>query len=111
MKSELKNMLFRSKGPCLTPPIELPGPGVLVFRPDEVESEKPSERKITKEQFEASYCKRSNISLEDYHSPELLNRITLPCACGAKECEGWAAIPNDPKSIEDQMRIYGPKDL
>jgi len=36
-------------------------------------------------------------------------RVTLPCACDSELCEEWAAIPNDPISIEDHLKFHTPK--
>jgi len=59
---------------------------------------------MTKEEFEESYCRRSNITLEVYHRW----KVTLPCECTYEGCQGWAAIPNDPSCIEDHMKFYMP---
>ena len=61
-------------------------------------------KKLTKEEFEKRYCKRGKISLALYHK----HRVTLPCACGYEDCQGWAAVFNDRSSIEHHMRFYAP---
>lgn len=60
---------------------------------------------MKKEEFEKGYIERSGITPELYHK----YWVTLPCDCGGNGCEGWAAIPNDPISIEDHNRFYNPE--
>lgn len=60
---------------------------------------------MTKEEFEKWYCYRSGITVEEYHND--LNLITLPCNCDYEDCEGWAAITNEPRYIDIHNRLYG----
>lgn len=61
--------------------------------------------RITKEEFEKGYIERSHITKEWYDK----YYVTLPCACGAKECQGWAKVRNTIEDIRDQMTLYVPK--
>lgn len=60
---------------------------------------------MTKEEFEKGYCERSGITIEFYNK----YKVTLPCACGEEDCEGWAAMSNDPELIKWHMQFYAPK--
>lgn len=44
---------------------------------------------MTKEQFIAAYCERSNVTWEWLSK----YRTALPCACGEYGCEGWQMVP------------------
>lgn len=57
---------------------------------------------MTKEKFEEEYCKRSGITLEDYHK----YFVTLSCRCGEADCKGWAVVPNSPLSIKAHKENY-----
>lgn len=58
---------------------------------------------MTKEEFIAGYCARSGISRATFDAC----RKALPCACGADECLGWAAVGRDME--ETHMELYAPK--
>ena len=57
---------------------------------------------MDKQEFEEKYCKKSNITLSEYHE----NFITLSCSCGDPSCEGWACVCNDAKSIKAHKELY-----
>ncbi len=57
---------------------------------------------MTKHEFEQSYIKKSDLTLDDYN----LNFVTLECNCGAKQCRGWAAVSNNPRSIKSHTDLY-----
>ncbi len=59
---------------------------------------------MTKQEFEAGYIGRSGITQESYDK----DTVTLPCACGADNCEGWAAVGNTPRRIRTHMELYAP---
>jgi hypothetical protein len=44
---------------------------------------------MTREEWEAGYIKRSDITKEVYDKFS----VTLPCDCGNKDCKGWASLP------------------
>jgi hypothetical protein len=60
---------------------------------------------MSKEEFEQEYCKKSGITLDQYHNE--YNQITLPCNCDSKDCNGWVAVTNEPLLVECHMKIYG----
>ena len=62
---------------------------------------------MSKEDFEAMYCGRSNITRERYKQWF----ITLSCACDYKECKGWAAVHNSPDMIKDHLELYAPREI
>jgi len=55
--------------------------------------------------FEKDYCEKSEISI-NYYNEEF---VTLPCNCGQKDCNGWACVSNNKRSIENHTRLYAPK--
>lgn len=57
---------------------------------------------ITKEEFENRYIEESEISQEFYND----EFITLPCTCDGEDCEGWAAISNNPLSLKGHNYLY-----
>ena len=57
-----------------------------------------------KDQFEKDYCKQSGITIEQYNG--FFNQITLPCNCGDKSCERWAAVTNTPLTIKAHENHY-----
>lgn len=57
---------------------------------------------MTKEEFEQSYCERSEITREYYNE----HFVTLPCDCDYEECEGWACVNNDEISIHAQNKDW-----
>lgn len=59
---------------------------------------------MTKEEFEKGYCKRSEISIDEYRDD--YNLITMPCNCGDDTCEGWAAVDNREISIKAHKDLY-----
>lgn len=60
---------------------------------------------MKKEEFEAGYCERSNIT-RFYYDKWF---ITLPCACDYEGCKGWAAVSKKDDFIKDHMELYAPK--
>lgn len=60
---------------------------------------------MKKEEFEAGYCKRSNITKSSYDRWF----VPLPCACDYEGCKGWAAVGKDKDLIKDHMELYTPK--
>lgn len=62
---------------------------------------------MTREVFEKSYCKRSNITLEQYREWF----VTLPCACDYEGCQRWAAVHNSPDAIKAHLELYAPKEI
>ena len=61
---------------------------------------------MNKAEFEKGYCERSFISLEQYRRW----KVTMPCECDSEDCEGWAAILNEPAAIAHQKEFCSPKD-
>lgn len=57
---------------------------------------------MTKQEFEQSYIKESGITSDDYN----LNFVTLECNCGSRQCKGWAAVSNYPRSIKSHTDLY-----
>lgn len=51
---------------------------------------------LTKEEFIKAYCEGSNITEEEL----LEGHVILPCSCDYEGCKGWAAVGNNPLSIE-----------
>lgn len=51
--------------------------------------------KLTKEDFEIEYCNNDGMSIEEYYKTQ----VTLPCNCEYKDCKGFAAVSNNPRSI------------
>lgn len=49
---------------------------------------------MTKDEFEAAYAQRSNVTVEALHE---MGRYGTPCDCGEEICEGWQMA-----RIEDQ---------
>lgn len=60
---------------------------------------------MTKDEFEESYCKKSDITREQYSQD--LNLISLPCNCELPGCQGFAAIPNESKHIRWHNKFNG----
>jgi hypothetical protein len=54
---------------------------------------------MTKEEFIIGYCERSHMPRADFD----VMLVALPCSCGVPECNGWAAIGNDPWTIKTHM--------
>ena len=59
---------------------------------------------MTREEFEARYCARSNITRENYKEWF----VSLPCACDYAGCQGWGAISNNPDMIRVHQELYAP---
>lgn len=57
---------------------------------------------MTKETFIKQYCKNSQISKEEFEH----YFIALPCNCGEKECNGWAAVQNTNFAIKKHNKLY-----
>ena len=57
---------------------------------------------LTKQRFEQNYCLRSSITLDFYKE----HFVTLPCACKADTCEGWAAVSNNPQALKSHLGLY-----
>ena len=58
---------------------------------------------MDKEGFEKMYIHLSNITPEFYVS----HFVTLECHCDNPLCRGWAAVSNNPQSIESHNKLYG----
>ena len=59
---------------------------------------------MQKKDFEATYCRRSNITKPFYDKWF----ITLPCACDCTACEGWAAVGRSDGAIKAHTELYAP---
>lgn len=57
---------------------------------------------INKIKFEQDYINRSEISLEEYQEWF----VTLPCKCGASDCEGWSAVHANYHSVGIHVDLY-----
>jgi hypothetical protein len=60
--------------------------------------------KINKAEFESDFIRRSGITEEVYNQ----YRITLPCDCGADNCDGWAAVLKEPGGIYYHIQFHFP---
>ncbi len=52
---------------------------------------------MTRSDFIAAYCQRSNITWERLSE----RRECVKCECGEPECEGWAMVPKDATTAEE----------
>ena len=59
---------------------------------------------MTKEEFIAGYCERSQITWEELQPFQ----VALPCSCGDESCCGWAMVSNNPLSVQSHMQLYAP---
>ena len=57
---------------------------------------------MTIDEFEENYCKLSEIEIPFYQA----NFVTLPCKCGDRYCNGWAAVANNSVSIKAHAELY-----
>ena len=55
-----------------------------------------AEPKITKEEFEAGYAKRSEMTVEELHE---MGQHAHPCDCGEFGCRGCAMLSDDPLKV------------
>jgi len=60
---------------------------------------------MTKDDFIARYCERSCIT-KDFFDKHL---VAIECACDADNCQGWAAVSNDPERIKIHLELYAPR--
>lgn len=60
---------------------------------------------MTKTDFIAQYCARSQISTSLFQE----HMVALLCTCGDAKCAGWAAVSKDEDSIAAHQDLYGPK--
>ena len=61
------------------------------------------QEEITKEVFEADYCRLSSMTRAYYNEWY----VTLPCSCDYEECRGWAKVWRGAE--EHHMSFYGGK--
>lgn len=59
------------------------------------------QEEITRETFEADYCRLSGITRSYYNEWF----VTLPCHCDYEGCRGWAKVRRGDE--EDHRRFYG----
>ena len=57
---------------------------------------------MTKQDFIKQYCKLSDITEDFFNS----NFVALKCNCDAEDCQGWAAVCNNPISIKTHLKLY-----
>jgi len=57
--------------------------------------------KLTEDQFEKRYAKKSGITIKKLHR---LGLFAVPCDCGDDKCEGWAMITK--KNLKDHIELY-----
>lgn len=55
--------------------------------------------------FREQYSARSGITTEEFD----LFYVALPCGCDSPDCEGWAAVINNPRSIKTHIDLYSPE--
>lgn len=61
---------------------------------------------LSKKDFIKGYCEQSKITRELFNA----YLVALPCACGDKTCQGWAAVVNKPDSIRWHQEFDAPKE-
>lgn len=57
---------------------------------------------MTREQFIAGYCERSNITWEKLSDW----RDAVPCRCEEKECEGWAMVSKGLSGLDLSLETH-----
>jgi len=58
-------------------------------------------KKLTEDQFERGYAKRSGISLKRLHE---LGKFAVPCDCGVGGCQGWVMVTR--ATLKDHVSLY-----
>lgn len=58
---------------------------------------------LTRDEFIAAYCERSNITREVYDR----QFVALPCGCEEEGCNGWATVSNDSPMTATHQELYG----